>query len=149
MFCLGTPRERSLSTTTRPMKPAPPVTMMRWDLRSVGMRGNCIRGRPGFGGGSRAARAGQQGPAAPRTLGRVLRAILTILTWASVLIAAAVLGAWAFGRVVTDSRGWSQFIWWLPSPGAVVVVAAELALAWLFAGWARRAGSAESSGETP
>jgi hypothetical protein len=85
----------------------------------------------------------------------VLRAILTILTWASAAIGAAVLAAWALGRVVTDSWGWSQFVWWLPSPAAVALAAMELALAWGFAAWACRAEPrapglvSESPGSTP
>jgi hypothetical protein len=58
----------------------------------------------------------------------VLRAILTFWAWALALAGLAELAAWAFGRVFTDSLGWSQYLYWIPSPVALAASALALLL---------------------
>jgi hypothetical protein len=57
----------------------------------------------------------------------VTKAILTFLAWTTAGLSAALLGAWALGRAVTDSWGWSQFLYWIPSPLVVLMAFAGLA----------------------
>jgi hypothetical protein len=68
----------------------------------------------------------------------VTKAILTFLAWTTAVLSAALLAAWAMGRAVTDSWGWSQFLYWIPSPLAVFVAFAGLAASTLTGLLARR-----------
>lgn len=37
-------------------------------------------------------------------------------------IAAMIVAAWAIGRMLTDRYGWSQWLWWIPTPALAPVV---------------------------
>ncbi len=66
------------------------------------------------------------------------KAILSFLAWTTAALSAALLGAWTLGRVVTDSWGWTQFLYWIPSPLAVLMVFVGLATSTLTGLLARR-----------
>jgi hypothetical protein len=51
----------------------------------------------------------------------VLKAILSTLAWMAALFAGVVLAAWAIGHAVTDRWVWSQYLYWMPTPAALIV----------------------------
>jgi endonuclease/exonuclease/phosphatase family metal-dependent hydrolase len=48
--------------------------------------------------------------------------LIVALLWLSLL-------AWLLGRVLTDRLAWSQFLWWIPTPAALIVAMLGLLLA--------------------
>jgi hypothetical protein len=48
--------------------------------------------------------------------------LIVALLWAGIL-------AWLLGRVLTDRFAWSQFLWWIPTPAALIVGVLGLLLA--------------------
>jgi endonuclease/exonuclease/phosphatase family metal-dependent hydrolase len=53
---------------------------------------------------------------------RWLANLLVMLLWLALL-------AWLTGRVLTDRFAWSQWLWWIPTPAALLVATLGLALA--------------------
>jgi hypothetical protein len=50
---------------------------------------------------------------------RIVRWAGVIAGWGVSIIAAASIVAWLVGRVLTDRYGWSQWLWWTPTPAAI------------------------------
>jgi hypothetical protein len=71
----------------------------------------------------------------------VLKAILSTLAWLAALLAGAILAAWAIGHIVTDRYPWSQYLYWMPTPAALVLSMLALMAATGFALLARQATS--------
>jgi hypothetical protein len=62
--------------------------------------------------------------------------MLTFFAWAAAGFAGLLLAAWALGRAVTDSWGWSQFLYWIPTPVALLVAGVALGKSYLAARFA-------------
>jgi len=52
---------------------------------------------------------------------RIVRWVVVISGWSVSVIAVASIAAWLVGRVLTDRYGWSQWLWWTPTPVALGV----------------------------
>lgn len=50
----------------------------------------------------------------------MIRTTLKIVATGSVALAMLVLIAWLTGRIVSDRYGWSQWLLWIPTPGAIL-----------------------------
>ena len=51
----------------------------------------------------------------------MIRTTLKMVAKGSVALAMLVLIAWLTGRIVSDRYGWSQWLLWIPTPGAILV----------------------------
>lgn len=58
-----------------------------------------------------------------------MRRLLRFLQWSWFAIAAAVIGAWLAGEVLTDRYVWSQWLWWAPSWAVLPLAIVSAAIA--------------------
>ena len=48
--------------------------------------------------------------------GRILFVVLALMQWALLMATGAIILGWLVGRILTDRFGWSQWLWWIPTP---------------------------------